>query len=130
MKNVLKLATFALALPLVAQAEMAPMSNVELQAVNGQGLLYNNLPMYASQLGQAVGGVVNANIALAVTGADVATEAHADVLDTKANFNYGVAGRLAATGGPILTATGNQFGLLGDSQQFRAGKWRGLITTP
>jgi hypothetical protein len=130
MKNVLKLATLALALPLIAQAEMAPMNNVELQAVNGQGVLYNHLPMYASQLGQAVGGVVNANIALALTGADVATEAHADVLDTKANFNDGVASRLAATGGPILTATASKFTLLGDSQQFRAGKWRGLITTP
>lgn len=132
MKNVLKLATLSLALPFAVQAQLSPMADAELQSVNGQGVLYGKLPLYASQLGQAAGAVVDANIALALTGVDVATEARADVLDTKANFNDGVASRLEATGGPILTYKAGGFRLLADSEQYRATRWRGVIapTTP
>ena len=130
MKNVLKLAAFALALPVVAQAELSPMSNNDLQNVNGQGVLISKLPLYASQLGQAAGAVVDANVALALTGADIATESRADVLDSKANFNDGVAGRLESTGGPVLTYKAGYFRLLADSQQYRASRWRGAIGTP
>ena len=130
MKNVLKLAAFALALPVVAQAELSPMSNNDLQNVKGQGVLISKLPLYASQLGQAAGAVVDANVALALTGADIATESRADVLDSKANFNDGVAGRLEATGGPVLTYKAGYFRLLADSQQYRASRWRGAIGTP
>lgn len=95
-------------------------------------MLYGKLPLYANQLGQAAGAVVDAKIALAVTGIDVATEARADVLDTKANFNDGVATRLEATGGPILTYKAGGFRLLADSEQYRASRWRAVIapTTP
>ena len=130
MKNVLKLAVFALALPAVAQAELTPMSNNDLQNVKGQGVLLNNLPLYASQLGQATGSVIDAKLALAVTGADIATEARADVLDSAANFNNGVADRLEATGGPILTYKAGYARLLADSEQYRATRWRGVIGTP
>ena len=130
MKNVLKLAAFALALPVVAQAELSPMSNNDLQNVNGQGVLISKLPLYASQLGQAAGAVVDANVALALTGADIATESRADVLDSTANFNNGVASRLEATGGPILTYKAGYFRLLADSEQYRATRWRGVIGTP
>lgn len=130
MKNVLKLAAFALALPVVAQAELSPMSNNDLQNVQGQGVLISKLPLYASQLGQAAGAVVDANVALALTGADIATESRADVLDSKANFNDGVAGRLESTGGPVLTYKAGYFRLLADSQQYRASRWRGAIGTP
>lgn len=130
MKNVLKLAAFALALPVVAQAELSPMSNNDLQNVQGQGVLISKLPLYASQLGQAAGAVVDANVALALTGADIATESRADVLDSAANFNDGVAGRLESTGGPVLTYKAGYFRLLADSQQYRASRWRGAIGTP
>ena len=130
MKNVLKLAAFALALPVVAQAELSPMSNNDLQNVKGQGVLIGKLPLYASQLGQAAGAVVDANVALALTGADIATESRADVLDSTANFNDGVAGRLESTGGPVLTYKAGYFRLLADSQQYRASRWRGAIGTP
>jgi len=103
MKNVLKLATLSLALPFAVQAQLSPMADAELQSVNGQGVLYGKLPLYASQLGQAAGAVVDANIALALTGVDVATEARADVLDTKANFNNGVTpGTINARGLPSI----------------------------
>lgn len=130
MKNVLKLAVVALALPVVAQAELSRMSNDDLQNVNGQGVLISKLPLYANQLGQAAGAVVDANVALALTGADIATESRADVLDSKANFNDGVAGRLESTGGPVLTYKAGYFRLLADSEQYRATRWRGVIGTP
>lgn len=130
MKNVLKLAALALALPVVAQAELSPMSNNDLQNVKGQGVLISKLPLYVSQLGQAAGAVVDANVALALTGADIATESRADVLDSTANFNDGVASRLEATGGPILTYKAGYFRLLADSEQYRATRWRGVIGTP
>ena len=130
MKNVLKLAAFALALPVVAQAELTPMSNADLQNVKGQGVLLNNLPLYASQLGQATGSLIDAKVALAFTGADVVTEARADVLDSTANFNDGVAGRLEATGSPLLTYKAGYVRLLADSEQYRATRWRGVIGTP
>ncbi|MFZ5532024.1 MAG: hypothetical protein ACOY5H_00600 [Pseudomonadota bacterium] len=130
MKNVLKLAALALALPVAAQAELSPMSNNDLQNINGQGVLISKLPLYASQLGQAAGAVVEANVALALTGADIATESRADVLDSAANFNNGVASRLEATGGPILTYKAGYFRLLADSEQYRATRWRGVIGTP
>ncbi|HXF08155.1 MAG TPA: hypothetical protein VNK45_06495 [Candidatus Acidoferrales bacterium] len=130
MKNVLKLAALALALPVAAQAELSPMSNNDLQNINGQGVLISKLPLYASQLGQAAGAVVAANVALALTSADVVTEARADVLDSAANFNNGVASRLEATGGPILTYKAGYFRLLADSEQYRATRWRGVIGTP
>ena len=129
MKNILKLAACALALPVLAQAELSPMSEQELQAVNGQGVILNRLPLYASQLGQATGAVIDAKLALAVTGADIATEARADVLDSTANFNDGVASRLEATGGPILTYKAGYFRLLADSEQYRATRWRSVIGT-
>ena len=129
MKNILKLAACALALPVVAQAELTPMSDNDLQNVKGQGVLLNNLPLYASQLGQATGSVIDAKVALALTGADVLTEARADVLDSTANFNDGVASRLEATGGPILTYKAGYFRLLADSEQYRATRWRSVIGT-
>ena len=129
MKNVLKLAALALALPVVAQAELTPMSNADLQNVKGQGVLLNNLPLYASQLGQATGSVIDAKVALAFTGADVLTEARADVLDSTANFNDGVASRLEATGGPILNYKAGYVRLLADSEQYRATRWRSVIGT-
>ncbi|GMV68494.1 MAG: hypothetical protein AMXMBFR76_09330 [Pseudomonadota bacterium] len=65
-------------------------------------------------------------MALALTGA----ESRADVLDSAANFNDGVAGRLESTGGPVLTYKAGYFRLLADSQQYRASRWRGAIGTP
>jgi hypothetical protein len=128
MKKILKLAIASIALPLTAQAQITPMNAAELESVHGQGILLNNLPSYASQLGLATGAVIGANVALGVTSADVTTEANADVLDSKANFNNGVADRLIATGGPILGYNAGYFQLLAQSEQYRATRWRNLIT--
>ena len=130
MKKILTLAALALAAPLTAQAELSRMDSTELQGVNAQGVLIGNLPVYADRLASATSAVIDANIALAITGADVATEARADMLDSQANFNDGVATRMESTGGPILTYKAGYFRLLADSEQYRAGLWRGFIPTP
>ncbi|NCU00316.1 hypothetical protein GXC69_02180 [Candidatus Macondimonas diazotrophica] len=130
MKKILTLAALALAAPLTAQAELSRMDSTELQGVNAQGVLIGNLPVYADRLASATSAVIDANIALAITGADVATEARADMLDSQANFNDGVATRMESTGGPILTYKAGYFRLLADSEQYRADLWRGFIPTP